>query len=94
MQNGSRMYRLAVLKMNDTYIKVGLGGGKKGNYKVQVVLEGVGEINGSSAGVNNFAYEVYIQSIISNGTAVHLNNFLTSGGNLITITGKNFIPNK
>lgn len=94
MQNGSRIYRLAVLEMNDTYIKAGLGGGKKGNYKVQVVLDGVGEINASSTGANNFTYEVYIQSIISNGTSIHLNTFLTTGGNLVTITGKNFIPSK
>lgn len=94
LQNGVRTYKLAVLELNDTYIKAGLGGGKKGNYKVQVILDGIGEINVSSAGVNDFSYEVYIESITEKGTAVHLVEFFSSGGNLITIKGKNFIPNK
>jgi len=57
-----KVYTLAILSLNDTYIKVGLPGGEAGNFIVQVNLKTTGDsiiINGS----NQFTYVFSVASI-------------------------------
>lgn len=54
---------MRILKLNDTYIKVGIPGGLAGKYKVQVNLIGIGEALPSSSTVNDFTYELVITSV-------------------------------
>ena len=79
-----KIYKLSVLKVNDTYIKTGLPGGEAGNFIVQVNIVS----NGDSIAVSNsnaFSY-VFSISSVSPSTGSYF------GGTLITIQGTNFSP--
>lgn len=80
-----KVYQLKVLSLNNTHIKAGLPGGNAGNYKVEVNVPSTGDSIVSSAGANNFAYELKITSISPSTGSFY-------GGTLLTITGVNFSP--
>lgn len=83
--SSGKVYKMRVLVMNDTYIKAGIPGGLTGKYKVQVNIIGVGEALPSSSTVNDFAYELIINSVTPSSGSYN-------GGTLITIQGVNFSP--
>lgn len=86
LANGSgKVYPMRILSLNDTFIKVGIPGGLAGDYKVQVNLIGMGEIMPNSTNVNNFTYELVINSITPSSGSYY-------GGTLINIKGINFSP--
>jgi hypothetical protein len=81
-----KIYRLKVLALNNSYIKVGVSGGLPGVYTVEVTLSNsagnsIPAINGS----NIFEYTLQVVS-------VYPKNGSLFGGTLITITGVNFSP--
>lgn len=81
-----KIYRLKVLALNNTYIKVGLSGGLPGVYTVEVTLSSsagnsVPALNGS----NIFEYKLQVLSVFPKVGSLF-------GGTLITITGVNFSP--
>ena len=81
-----KIYRLKVLALNNSYIKVGVSGGLPGVYTVEVTLSNsagnsIPAINGS----NIFEYTLQVIS-------VYPKNGSLFGGTLITITGVNFSP--
>lgn len=83
--SSGKVYKMRVLVMNDTYIKAGIPGGLTGKYKVQVNIIGVGEALPSSTTVNDFAYELIINSVTPSSGSYN-------GGTLVTIQGINFSP--
>lgn len=86
LANGSgKVYPMRILNLNDTYIRVGIPGGLAGQYKVEVNKIGLGEILPNSTTVNDFAYEVVINSITPGSGSYY-------GGTLLHIQGINFAP--
>lgn len=83
--SSGKVYRMRVLTLNDTYIKVGIPGGLTGRYKVQVNLIGLGEAIPNNTNVNDFAYELIINSVSPSSGSYY-------GGTLINIKGVNFSP--
>lgn len=81
--SSGKVYKMRILKLNDTYIKVGIPGGLAGKYKVQVNLIGVGEALPSNSAVNDFTYELVITSVTP-ATGSY------NGGTLLDISGINF----
>lgn len=81
--SSGKVYKMRILKLNDTYIKVGIPGGLAGKYKVQVNLIGVGEALPSNSAVNDFTYELVITSVTP-ATGSY------NGGTLVDISGINF----
>ena len=80
-------YTLDIIKSTPTSITCRLKGGKIGDYKMVINKNGFGSSGVSSVGVNEFKYELNIDSIspISGSKA---------GGTILTIKGKNFSPTK
>lgn len=76
---------MRVLKLNDTYIKVGIPGGLTGKYKVEVNIIGVGEALPNTANVNSFNYELVINSVTPSSGSYN-------GGTLLHLQGINFSP--
>lgn len=76
--SSGKVYKMRVLVMNNTYIKVGIPGGLTGKYKVQVNIIGVGEAIPSTTPVNDFAYELIINSVTPSSGSYN-------GGTLLTI---------
>lgn len=76
---------MKILSVNDTFIKAGIPGGLPGLFDVNVIKEGFGNAIAIPGTVNDFTYEVYITSISPSSGSI-------GGGTLITITGKNFVP--
>jgi hypothetical protein len=76
--SSGKVYRMRVLNLNDTYIRVGIPGGLTGKYKVQVNLIGVGEAIPNTTDVNEFSYELVINSVTPSsgsyygGTLIHI----------------------
>jgi hypothetical protein len=83
--SSGKVYRMRVLTLNDTYIKVGIPGGLTGKYKVQVNLIGLGEAIPNNTNANDFAYELIINSVSPSSGSYY-------GGTLINIKGVNFSP--
>ncbi len=83
--SSGKVYRMRVLILNDTYIKVGIPGGLTGKYKVEVNLIGIGEAIPNTTNVNNFNYELIINSVSPASGSYY-------GGTLINIKGINFSP--
>ena len=80
-----KVYRMRILSLNDTYIKVGIPGGLAGKFKVQVNKIGLGEILPNNTSCNDFTYELVINSVAPNTGSYN-------GGTLINIKGINFSP--
>jgi hypothetical protein len=83
--SSGNIYQMKILSVNDTFIKAGLSGGLPGNFKVNVIKEGFGNAIAASETANSFAYEVRITGVSPGSGSI-------GGGTLITITGKNFVP--
>ncbi len=81
------VYELKVLSATDTLIKTGIPGGLPGNFDVNVIKSGFGSAFTSSPTANDFVYEVVIDSV-SPTTGSY------EGGTLLTITGRNFVPDE
>jgi hypothetical protein len=80
-----KVYRMRILTLNDTYIKVGIPGGLAGKFKVQVNVIGLGEIMPFNSTCNDFTYELVINSVTPSSGSYN-------GGTLINIKGINFSP--
>ena len=80
-----KVYRMRILNLNDTYIKVGIPGGLAGKFKVQVNRIGLGEIMPNSSACNDFTYELVINSVTPTSGSYN-------GGTLIHVQGINFSP--
>ena len=83
--SSGNIYQMKILSVNDTFIKAGIPGGLPGLFDVNVIKEGFGNAIAIPRDVNDFTYEVYITSISPSTGSI-------GGGTLITITGKNFVP--
>lgn len=83
--SSGKVYKMRVLVLNDTYIKVGIPGGLTGKYKVQANIIGVGEALPNTTTCNDFAYELVINSVTPSTGSYN-------GGTLVTIQGINFSP--
>jgi hypothetical protein len=66
-------------------IKTGVPGGLPGTFDVNVVKAGFGNAISTPLTANDFKYEVVIDSISPTSGSI-------TGGTLITITGRNFVP--
>ncbi len=81
-----KIYRLKVLALNNSYIKVGLSGGLPGVYTVEVTLSSTaGNSVPAANGTNIFEYKLQVISVYPTTGSLF-------GGTLITITGVNFSP--
>lgn len=81
-----KIYKLRVITVNNTYIKVGLSGGLAGDYTVQVNMPNTtGDSVVNSTGSDQFSYLFTIDSITPHSGSLN-------GGTLLTITGQNFSP--
>lgn len=80
-----KVYRMRILSLNDTYIKVGIPGGLAGKFKVQVNKISQGEIMPNDTSCNDFTYELVINSVTPNTGSYN-------GGTLINLKGINFSP--
>lgn len=76
---------MKVLSVNDTFIKTGISGGIDGKYKINVIHRMYGYAIKNPLAANDFTYEVIITSISPKSGSIY-------GGTLLTITGKNFLP--
>lgn len=83
--SSGKVYHMRILTLNDSYIKVGIPGGLTGKYKVEVNLIGVGEAIPNTTNVNDFAYELVINSVTPSTGSYY-------GGTLINLKGVNFSP--
>lgn len=83
--SSGNIYQMKILESNDTFIKAGIPGGLPGNFQVNVIKEGFGNAIPVNSTANDFVYETVIDSITpANGSYF--------GGTLLTITGRNFVP--
>jgi hypothetical protein len=81
------IYQMRILNINDTYIQCGIPGGLPGNFNVIVTVSGLGNAIPNPSNANSFVYETVITDVSpTNGSAY--------GGTLLTITGRNFVPDK
>jgi len=86
MTNSSgNVYQMKVLSVTDTQIKAGIPGGLPGTFDINVIKEGFGNALPATITANDFVYEVSIASITPTEGSI-------GGGTLITIVGKNFVP--
>lgn len=83
--SSGKVYKMRILVLNDTYIKVGIPGGLAGKYKVQVNILGVGEAIPDTSSANDFTYELVINSVTPTSGSYN-------GGTLIHLKGINFSP--
>lgn len=83
--NSSIFYQLSIINVTDTQIFAVLGGGKIGNYYLNLELEGVGYSKTSTTDSNLFKYELTITNVSPTSGSVY-------GGTKLTFTGKNFSP--
>lgn len=74
---------MKVLKATDTLIQAGIPGGLPGQYDVRLIKGGFGFAVPTISTL--FTYETVIDSIVPSSGSYF-------GGTLITITGKNFVP--
>lgn len=82
-----KVYKMRVLELNDTVIKCGIPGGLPGNFDVKVSIDGVGDVDPVTATADDFVYELVVESVSPANVAYY-------GGTLLTITGRNFSPDK
>lgn len=80
-----KIYQLTILKLNNTYIKVGLPGGEAGSFKVQVNVASAGDSIPNPPTSNAFSYVFSISSVSPSSGSYY-------GGTLLTIKGVNFSP--
>lgn len=78
-----RVYPMRVLSLNDTVITCGLPGGLQGGYDVKVMIDGIGDATPVTVDVDDFKYELAIESISPSSGSYY-------GGTLITIIGQYF----
>jgi len=83
--SSGNIYQMKVLSVTDTFIKAGIPGGLPGIFDVNVIKTGFGNAVPNPTTANDFTYEVVIDSISPNIGSI-------GGGTLITITGRNFVP--
>ena len=76
---------MRVLSTNDTTIKCGIPGGLPGKFDVKVSIGGHGDITPINPAVDDFTYELVIESVTPSSGAHY-------GGTLLTIVGRNFSP--
>lgn len=76
---------MKILENTDTTIKVGIPGGLPGNFEVNIIKTGFGNAIANPTTANDFVYEVLITGVSPNTGSI-------GGGTLITISGKNFVP--
>ena len=76
---------MKILSANDTFITAGISGGLPGLFEVNVIKTGFGNAIANPTSANNFAYEVLVTGVSPSSGSI-------GGGTLITITGKNFVP--
>jgi hypothetical protein len=81
------IYEMKVLSVIDTFIKAGIPGGLPGKFDVNVIKTGFGYAIPNPTTANDFTYEVEITGISPSQGSV-------AGGTLITVSGKNFVPDK
>lgn len=79
------IYKMKILSITDTFIQAGIPGGLPGKFDVNVIKSGSGYATVNPVTANDFTYEVVITSV-SPLTGSY------NGGTLLTITGKNFVP--
>jgi hypothetical protein len=78
---------MRILKINDTFIQCGIPGGLPGNFKVVITVSGLGNAIANPNNANAFVYESVITNVSpATGSAY--------GGTLLTISGRNFVPDK
>lgn len=82
-----KVYRMRVLEVNDTVVKCGIPGGLPGRFDVKVGIDGLGDILPVNAAADDFTYELVVDTITPATVSYH-------GGTLLTITGRNFSPDK
>ncbi len=80
-----KVYQMRVLSLTDTEIKCGIPGGLPGNFDVKISIDGIGDIVPVNPDVDNFVYELIIESVTPSTVSYN-------GGTIITITGRNFAP--
>ena len=86
LSNGTgNIYKMKVLTITDTFIQAGIPGGLPGLFDVNVIKSGSGYASVNPVTANDFTYEVVITSV-SPLTGSY------NGGTLLTITGRNFVP--
>jgi hypothetical protein len=83
--SSGNIYQMKVLSTTNNILKVGIPGGLPGYYDVTVIKEGFGSAIPLPASGNDFAYEVVITGVSPSSGSI-------GGGTLITISGKNFVP--
>ena len=74
---------MKVLKATDTLIQAGIPGGLPGAYDVKLIKSGFGFAVPNIS--TTFKYETVIDSISPSSSSYY-------GGTLLTITGRNFVP--
>jgi hypothetical protein len=85
--SSGNIYQMKVLSVTDTLIKAGIPGGLPGMFDVNVIKTGFGNAIPTTTTANDFTYEVVIDSISPTSGSI-------GGGTLITITGRNFVPDE
>ena len=80
-------YTLDIIESTATTITCRLKGGKVGTYTIRINKKRFGSSGVSKVGVNNFKYEIIVNSISPTSGS-------KAGGTILTITGKNFCPIK
>ena len=83
--NSSIFYQLSLVNITSTEIWAILGGGKIGQYKLRLYIQGVGYSVEATTGSSSFSYDLSITGISPSGGSIY-------GGTLITFTGNNFSP--
>lgn len=83
--SSGNIYEMKALSVIDTEIKAGIPGGLPGIYDLNVIKIGFGNAVATPFTANDFAYEVSITSVSPSSGSI-------GGGTLITIAGKNFVP--
>ncbi len=83
--SSGNIYQMKILSVNDTFIKAGIPGGLPGVYDVKVIKLGFGNAIANPSTGDDFSYEVVITGVSPISGSI-------GGGTLITITGKNFVP--
>lgn len=81
------VYQMKILSVTDTEIKAGIPGGLPGKFDINVIKDGFGSAVSIPATANDFTYEVIIMGISPTSGSI-------GGGTLLTITGKNFVPDE
>lgn len=82
-----KVYQMRVLSVNSTTITCGIPGGLPGAFDVKVAIDGQGDIEPANPAVDDFVYELVVSSVTPATVSYY-------GGTLVTITGKNFSPDR